>query len=219
MTVEPRSVSVRIVQPPPSELLDAKSFHPSSWHMLDNIRFSEAIKDLPKTTRKKAQKKWKSCRPYVHLVSAQIPATLHTCREARGLGLYQQISLDLDEANTARRYVWLNPDIDLIDIGTTSLEHYVPIAQCFKRLKLRREAGDEYWYHFENETLPAFSNVEEIHVVCEDGFCTWGDSVDEYPWPCAWEKLVFIDESLPEGRAGVGYQEMDRIYFEMLEQW
>jgi hypothetical protein len=216
MTVEPRSVSVRIVQPPP---LEAKSLHPSSWHMLNNIRFSEAIKDLPKTTRKKAQKKWKAYWPYVHLVSAQIPATLHTCREARGLGLYQQISLDLDEANTARRYVWLNPHLDLIDIGTTSLEHYVPIAQCFKRLKLRREAGDEYWYHFERETLPAFSNVEEIHVVCEDGFCTWGDSVDEYPWPCAWENLLFIDESLPEGRAGVGYQEMDRIYFELLKHW
>ncbi|CAN9446740.1 unnamed protein product [Alternaria alternata] len=71
------------------------------------------------------------------------------------------------EPSIERRYVWLNFDIDMVDIGTSWLAYFQPIASNIKRLKFERENTDEYWYHSEKKKLKDFKNVEEIHVLSE----------------------------------------------------
>ncbi|KAH8706098.1 hypothetical protein GQ44DRAFT_831260 [Phaeosphaeriaceae sp. PMI808] len=223
MTVEPREVEVRIVQPTPEDPLEAIWSHPSKWIYIDSSRFNEAMNNVSTSTkagrkaRKKARQEWKPYRPYVHMVSS-VPAALHTCREARNHGLYQQISLDMDEQRgTDHRYIWLNLDIDLINIGTLDMGYFIPIASDIKRLKLNRAVTDEWWFEYEKNLLPSFINVREIHLVCIDGFWNWGDDVYSFSWPCAYENLVFIDEISSEGYLAVGHLEMERIYQKMLE--
>ena len=225
MTVEPREVEVRIVKPTPEDPREAQWSHPRQWIYMDSALFQEAMSDVPTSTRagrkarKKARQEWKSYQPYVHMVSSTIPTALHTCREARNHGLYQQISLDVDEQHgTDRRYVWLNLDIDLINIGTSYLAYYIPIASSIKRLKFSRECSDEWWFEHEKDLLPRFINVKEIHVVCLDGFWNWGNDVYNFCWPCAYEKLVFIDEHSPGGHLEVGHLEVRRIYRKMLRE-
>ena len=38
-----------------------------------------------------------------------------------------------------------------------------------------------------------FSNAKEIHVVCPDGYWMWGGNSEHFPWPCADENLLFIE--------------------------
>ncbi|KAF1937319.1 hypothetical protein EJ02DRAFT_515300 [Clathrospora elynae] len=225
MTVEPREVEVRIVRPTPEDPREAMNPHPRDWIYINSFRFEEAMRDVPTSTRagrkarRKARQEWKPYQPHVHMVSSTIPAALHTCREARKHGLYQQISLDVDEQHpTDRRYVWLNLDIDLINIGTSHLNYFIPIAPSIKRLKFSRAYTDEWWCYYEKDLLPRFINAEEIHVVCIDGFWNWGDDVYGFHWPCAYENLVFIDEDSPVGYLEVGHQDVGRIYRKMLRE-
>ncbi|KAF2819905.1 hypothetical protein CC86DRAFT_459947 [Ophiobolus disseminans] len=218
MTVEPREVEVRIVKPTPEDPLEVQWSHPSQWHYIDSRRCNEAMSDVPTSTRaerkarRKAEQDWPRYRPYVHMVSSTIPGVLHSCREARNHGLYQQISLDVDKKHEDHRYVWLNLEIDLINIGTSFLNYFIPIASFLKRLKLRRANTDEWWSEYEKDLLPSFKNVENIYVVCVDGFWGWGDDdVFNYEWPCPYENLVFIDEHSPMGYLEVGHLDVDRI--------
>jgi hypothetical protein len=150
------------------------------------------------------------------MVSSIIPPALHTCREARNHELYQPISLQADTQHVDRRYVWLNLDIDVINIRTSYLEHFEPIAPAIKRLKLSRENTDDWWFKFEKELLPMFVNVEKLYVVCTDGFWNWGDDdVYKYAWPCAFENLFFIDEHSPMGYLEANCREVD----EYLGKW
>jgi hypothetical protein len=224
MTVEPREVEVGIFQPTPEDPLEALYAHPSKWEIITSEKFNEAMRDVPtsthagRKTRKKAREDWKPYRPYVHLVSSTIPATMHACREARNHGLYERVFMEVDEQHgTDRRYVWLNLNIDLINIGKTGLAYFVPMANCIKRLKFSREVTDEYWCDYEGrQQLPKFTNVEEIHVVCLDGFWNWGNEADNFLWPCPLENIVFIDETSPENHLRAGHLEMERIRCKML---
>ena len=159
---------------------------------------------------------------YGRLVSSTpIPATLHSCREARNLGLYERVIFEVDivkkfENNhapevliekfftpeekqgeeepekagcpkTEQRYVWLDLDIDRLDIGTSAFSDYSFIASAVKRLKFERDDPDGA------EELMEFVNMEEIHIVCPTGFWVWAGVVYHYDWPCAEEKLLFIE--------------------------
>jgi len=222
MTVEPREVAVGIFQPTPEDALEALYTHPRDWSIITSKRFDEAMRDVPTSTRagrkerKKAQEEWKPYQPYVHLVSSTVPATIHACQEARNHGLYQRVSMD-EQHGTDRHYVWLNPDIDLINIGMTDLAYFVPIASSIKRLKFSRQVADEYWYDYESrQQLPKFIHVEELHVVCLDGFWNWGNEAYNFLWPCPLKNIVFIDETSPEGHLRAGHLEMERIRCKML---
>jgi hypothetical protein len=219
LTVVPREVEVRIVVPLPSDRVEAYGPHLRDWTYINSVRFKEAMRNVPTSTRagrrarKKARGEWKDYQPHIHIVSSVIPAALHACREARNHGLYQQVSMDVDEPHTSdRRYVWLNLEIDLLDIGTTYLMYFVPIASSINRLKFSREAADEWWYNHEKDTLSIFANVEEIHVGCLDDFWNWGDELLHFSWPCVYEKLVFIEPDLPGGPQAVGHTEMRRCF-------
>lgn len=178
MTVEPREVKVRIVKPISEDSNEVMWSHPNQWHYIDSTRCNKAMNDagVPSSTRKgrrtrrEALRDWKPYRPYVHMVSSTIPAALHTCREARNHGLYQQVSLHPDEQHTDRRYVWLNLDIDLLNIGTSYLVHFETIAPAIKLLNFSRENTDEWWFEYEKDLLPIFAGIQELRVVCIDGF-------------------------------------------------
>ncbi|USP78052.1 uncharacterized protein yc1106_05326 [Curvularia clavata] len=116
--------------------------------------------------------------------------------------------------DTKQRYVWLDLDIDMVDIGASEFRWYKSIALAIKRLKFERENSDEFFWNTESSELVMFVNVEEIHIVCADGFWMWGGGVYDHPWPCTEEKLLFIDPS--DGRVARGL-ELEAIYEQMLK--
>lgn len=106
--------------------------------------------------------------------------------------------------------MWLNLEIDLLNIGTSYLIHFELIAPEIKRLKLSREKTlDNLWYKVKGRyLLPFFFNVEKMYVVCVDSIINWSnDDVYLYAWPYAKENLVFIDEISPLGYLEAGYLE------------
>jgi hypothetical protein len=54
------------------------------------------------------------------------PAQLHTCCEARkALTAYQRVFSALANADgLGRQYVWLDPGMDVVSIGTSKLSHF-----------------------------------------------------------------------------------------------
>jgi hypothetical protein len=179
--------------------------------------------------------------PHCQLVSSTpIPAILQSCREARNLarGPYKQYFFEAHATTKWRgtyapeiaierffspdepeeegpvselRYVWLNLDIDTVDIGASSFRDYEPIASAVKRLRCKRENGErEYWRYGRRgcTTFIEFPNVEEIQVVCADRFWNWPKGMQRYAWPCAYEKILFTD---PHGRVARGL-ELKAVY-------
>ncbi|KAJ6193911.1 hypothetical protein J3E72DRAFT_406142 [Bipolaris maydis] len=155
------------------------------------------------------------------LSSTPVPATLQSCREARNLGLYERVFMpnnprEAGPHDAEQRYVWLNLNIDMVDIGTTYFSLYKHIAPAIKRLKFSRENGNDFFYHTENKELEQFVNVQEIHIDCADGFWMWYGATDEHCWPCAIENLLFIDAF--DGRVARGL-ELETIGRETLMAW
>jgi hypothetical protein len=146
-----------------------------------------------------------------------VPGPLQSCREARNelQGLYQRTFFNVNTRNgPEQRYVWLNLNIDMVDIRTSLFFDFKHIAPTIKRLKFERENTDEYFFHTENMKLLDFANVEEVHVVCADSFWNWGGALYDHPWPCADEKVVFFDPT--DGRVARGV-ELERICRQMLK--
>ncbi|KAH8639341.1 hypothetical protein IG631_07111 [Alternaria alternata] len=191
----------------------------------------------------------KGTQRYGQLISSTpIPAILQSCREARNLGLYEQVFFEVTPAtekfkgkneaaiamkkffmpdergeegpkkagspDTEQRYVWLDLNIDMVDIGASRFCNYESIASGVKRLKFERENSEEYFYHTESTELMKFATVEEIHIVCADGFWMWAGAAHEHSWPCAEENLVFIDAF--NGRVARGI-EFETICIQTLE--
>lgn len=125
-----------------------------------------------------------------------VPAPLQTCREARNLGLYKQT---FSKVGSKPRYVWANLDIDMISLGSNChLSCFGDVTPSIRRLKFEREHQDEWWFHYESKEIRNFINVEEIHVVCKDGWYGWWGSSEDISWPCALEKVLLFDPD--EGR-------------------
>jgi hypothetical protein len=194
----------------------------------------------PRTVDVRRVREWPQ--RYGQLISSTpIPAILQSCREARNLGIYKRVFFEVDATSkwkgihtpetaaerflspdepeeeapvSEQRYVWLDFDIDMVDIGTSKFGYYKSIVSVVKRLKFERKNGDEWFYRTEAQELRKFVTVEEIHVVCADGFWMWGDALYEHPWPCAEEKIVFIDAF--DGRVAHG-MELETICRQMLK--
>jgi hypothetical protein len=101
----------------------------------------------------------------------------------------------------------------MVDIGTSYLSDFESIASNIKRLKFERENSNEAWYNTEVRKLRDFKNVEEIHVVCADGFWQWGFAMYDHHWPCADDNIVFFDSL--DGQVARG-MELERICRQML---
>jgi hypothetical protein len=108
------------------------------------------------------------------------------------MGVPEQNISDMPE----KRYVWLNLDIDIVDIGTSEFCNFDHIATAIKRLRFERENNDIDFYDTESHRLRNFINAKEIHVVCADKFWNWQGVIDDdtHPWPCPVENLLFIQK-------------------------
>jgi hypothetical protein len=138
--------------------------------------------------------------------STPIPAPLQSCQEARNQKLYHKVFSELETHHDAEtRYVWLNLDIDIVDIGTRYCSNYAKVGASIRRLKMARANQSEHFYGFESPKMETwFPYLREMHVVCMDGFLTWAGFVKEGhdQWPCAAEDLYFIDAR--DGRVARG---------------
>ncbi|KAL5364729.1 hypothetical protein BJX96DRAFT_138348 [Aspergillus floccosus] len=143
--------------------------------------------------------------------STPVPAVLQVCHEARNQGLYQQAFKF--PSGVEPRYVWVNFGKDMISIGQT----YFDTIELAERLQIRRlmfeRENDEAFFHSESYKLRSwYPNVEEIHVICEDGLMAWQDAWECVPWPCPKPNLRFIDKET--GQVAVG-EDLDR----MVDEW
>ncbi|KAF2443917.1 hypothetical protein P171DRAFT_338706, partial [Karstenula rhodostoma CBS 690.94] len=125
-----------------------------------------------------------------------VPAVLQVCREARSFGLYHKTFSELGHKYEGL-YVWLNPDIDMIDIRESLLYFFKPVALTIRRLRMEREWSasykGEHFYHWEQREIEDFENLEEIYIVCMDGLEPWDDVFEGRYWPCGKENVFLID--------------------------
>jgi hypothetical protein len=115
------------------------------------------------------------------------------------------------------RYIWLNWDLDTIDVGLTPFECFRPIAQFFQRIKFERNFQEEGFFHWEaHEIGEHFINLKEIHVVCAEpyGPIDWLYAFDgSHHWPCGYENMYFIDRSTCHVfRGEEGLDEIERLH-------
>ncbi|PVI08684.1 hypothetical protein DM02DRAFT_637374 [Periconia macrospinosa] len=123
-----------------------------------------------------------------------VPAILQVYREARYSGLYQMsFCSDVLLPSKGPRYVWVNTEIDIIDIGEFPFQCFQSIAHLIRRLKFTRKESDEIFFHWEVEDVRLFVNVKEIHIVCADGLAAWVDALEYHYWPCGDDNVFFID--------------------------
>ncbi|KAK3947233.1 hypothetical protein QBC32DRAFT_365921 [Pseudoneurospora amorphoporcata] len=88
-----------------------------------------------------------SQRAYDRLISTTpVPATLHTCRESRNLGLYQKGLSEVEHVPEGgeSRYLWVNLDIDTIDIGSDDPNIYLIESENGNRTTTARALYDYY---------------------------------------------------------------------------
>ncbi|KAK1774701.1 hypothetical protein QBC45DRAFT_384877 [Copromyces sp. CBS 386.78] len=114
-----------------------------------------------------------SQRAYDRLISTTpVPATLHTCRESRNLGLYQKGLSEVEHVPEGgeSRYLWVNFDIDTIDIGWDDPYNYYWAREFIKRLKYRKPDFDD----LDLRSFNIFDLVEaHIDVFNEEGLDNW----------------------------------------------
>lgn len=102
-----------------------------------------------------------------------VPATLQICQEVRNLGLYKKEFTELSQCcqQGEGRYVWLNLDIDIIDVPNDLLDSGV-VRTKIQRLKIHPDWYSKTWngpIMYEVRELKDFVNVRELHIVV-DGF-------------------------------------------------
>jgi hypothetical protein len=151
--------------------------------------------------------------------STPVPAPLQSCQKARNQKLYHKVFSGLETHHDAeKRYVWLNLDIDIVDIGTRYCSDYAKVGTSIRRLKIARANQSEYLYGFESLRMETwFPYLREMYVVCMDVFLTWVGFTKEGHdrWPCEAENLYFID--VRDGRVARGC-ESEGICKQMLRE-
>ncbi|PKX93384.1 2EXR domain-containing protein [Aspergillus novofumigatus IBT 16806] len=146
--------------------------------------------------------------------STPVPTVLQVCHEARNQGLYQQAFKF--PSGVKPQYVWVNFEIDMISIGDTYFDTIESAEQqLIRRLTIQRENTDSFFYS-ESRELQMYSNLEEMHVICEDGLLAWQDAWEYVYWPCPKENLRFIDKET--GQIAVG-EDLDRMSDEWMATW
>lgn len=104
--------------------------------------------------------------------------------------------------------------MDIVDIGTSLLKHYKPVAHLIHRLKIEREMKSEWFYYSEIFDVEDFVNLKEIYIVPSDGLSACVGATEEHYWPCGEENVFYIDPTNNERvfRGGEGEGEIDMLY-------
>lgn len=149
-----------------------------------------------------------------HLISSTpVPKTLHICREGRSQNVYEKLFLS---NNTEAAYVWVNLDIDIIDIGDTwDYDDFKDCGRRIRRLKFEADNLDETWYHCCAHDLVVFRNLLQCFVLAQDGWESWEDAFHERSWSCEPDNLFIIDKD--RGRM-MTFPELER-YMEDDDRW
>ncbi|KID93727.1 hypothetical protein MAJ_10325, partial [Metarhizium majus ARSEF 297] len=126
-----------------------------------------------------------------HLFSpTPMPAVLHACRESRKQSPYEKLFYSQE---TESCYVWVNFDLDMLDVGIGYLDFLFLNKSRVRRLKFQYEEVRDFEWETEDFEDWQFENLVECHVVVTDlRQCArfWG--VDFLP--SKQENFVFIDE-------------------------
>jgi len=86
-----------------------------------------------------------------YLVSSTlISGVVHACRESQNHGLYQKVFPNLPfikeyPQNLDRCYIWVNFDVDMVNIGETHLRVFKSVTHLAKRLRFMRDTSAEFW--------------------------------------------------------------------------
>ena len=171
---------------------------------------------------------------YTMTSSAAAPAALQACPEARhhlqrfcgyrrlayfkrdeslrllDAALADRIHNEDQESKKMRRrtryYVWVNLDVDMIDIGEeTCVVHFEPIGHLIRRLRLVRDVtfeGNLFEAAEKYEVKGLFPNVEEVYLVCAAGIEDWEYLLGDLTrfWACPREHLYLLDYKDMPGR-------------------
>ena len=132
----------------------------------------------PRTVDVRYEKEWQAGVGYriLHVISStSVPTTLQTCQEVRNSGLYRRA---FSHGNDAR-YVWVNFDVDTISIGRDDFDLIEPEQPLIRQLTFKRE-DCEAFFHVCSKNLGRFSNVGEVHIICEEGLMTWQEPWNTY---------------------------------------
>ena len=136
--------------------------------------------------------------------SAPVPAPLQACRESRqhlssdlpGCG-YRKVFFDVlkKPCGPEMAYVWMNPDVDMLDVGTCYFSEFESVGPLVRRLRFSRYyQWDEFFARTEIKEVPRiFRNAREIHVVCLEGVGGWRWCTTEEDWPCELENLWLVE--------------------------
>ncbi|KAK3485936.1 uncharacterized protein B0T23DRAFT_399508 [Neurospora hispaniola] len=147
----------------------------------------------------------------VHLFSqTTTPEILHTCREARYSGAYQQAFSEIPFRIGAneRSYVWINWDCDNIQIGKTPLYHYryEAIQTSIQYLHFVRDKLHDW----EVEDLKRCVNLKLITIICKSGATSWHRAFRGCLIDCEIELTVWDDPD--------GYQNMYGDYDDLIDK-
>ncbi|KAK3338442.1 hypothetical protein B0H65DRAFT_582472 [Neurospora tetraspora] len=124
-----------------------------------------------------------------------IPAIVQVCREARQLGVYRQLFSELEDVRDGgeRRYVWLNLELDLVDVGRTPLDSFIPVAASIKRLKFMRHS-----VNIEDMIcLGQCVNLKELHIDVSGSLSlNFYELFKRLPLHCGMENIFMVDALL-----------------------
>ncbi|KAF3039374.1 hypothetical protein E8E12_007112 [Didymella heteroderae] len=166
-----------------------------------------------------AKRKKKTRRARMYMTSTTpVPAVLHTCRESRkvGLAVYEKGRMEVSDPKRARGvpYVWLNWQLDCINIGAADFECWQPVAHRVQRLMFERSWDEDNYVVPSQYPLHMFAGLCELHVLCKepDGPSAWVDFLDEQYIPCGTSNVYFYDQKsgrVCRGKEGI--EEMERL--------
>ncbi|KAK0669465.1 hypothetical protein QBC41DRAFT_319681 [Cercophora samala] len=189
----------------------------------------------PRTVKIKLHRTWKDRRPYrpspyrrqwpasdafpytaLH-TPTPTPPVLQVCRESRfeliragyAAAGSELVPLDQFPGDTQpRRYVWINWEIDTLDIGRVKwddgidgIARYAPIAPLVRHLMFSLEG---LWgFHRPGQSSEAgdlrlFENARRLYVVYRPGGLGPVTAYKDCYWPCGPENVVIVDEQCEE---------------------
>ncbi|KAK3485939.1 uncharacterized protein B0T23DRAFT_423528 [Neurospora hispaniola] len=117
------------------------------------------------------------------------------CREARQLGVYRQLFSELEDIRDGgeRRYVWLNLELDIVDVEDAPLEDFIPVAASIKRLKFTTDLIITEDMMFLGQCV----NLKELHIDNSGAYgLNFYEVFKRFPLHCGMENILVVDALL-----------------------